>query len=50
MNAGAVFGALAKAGKLKPEMVERMKKGASQPGWIPRNQLDWYATIVDRED
>jgi len=31
-------------------MVERMKEGSHPPGWIPRIQLDWYATIVDRED
>ena len=50
MNAGAVFGAMAKAGKLKPEMLERMKKGSNQPGWVPRASFDWYATMVDRED
>ena len=50
MNAGAVFIALAKAQKLKPAMVERMKKGSNQPGWIPRESLDWYTTIADRED
>jgi len=50
INAGVVFGALAKAGKLKPAMLERMKKGSNQPGWIPRNSFDWYATIAGRED
>ncbi|HTO55015.1 MAG TPA: nuclear transport factor 2 family protein [Myxococcota bacterium] len=50
INAGVVFGALAKAGKLSAPMLERMKKGSNQPGWIPRNSFDWYATIADRED
>ena len=49
MNAAAVFGAMAKAGDLKPAMLERMKKGSSQPGWVKRGEFDWYETIVDRE-
>ena len=50
MNAGVVFGAMAKAHKLQPAMLERMKRGSSQPGWVPRASFDWYATLVDRED
>ena len=50
MNAGVVFGAMAKAQKLKPAMLERMKRGSNQPGWVPRASFDWYATLVDRED
>jgi hypothetical protein len=48
-NAGAVFGAMAKNGQLKPKMIERMKKGSSMPGWVLREEFDWYATIADRE-
>lgn len=50
MNAGVVFGAMAKAQKLRPAMLERMQRGAKQPGWLPRGDFDWYATIADRED
>lgn len=50
MNAGVVFGAMAKAQKLRPAMLERMQRGAKQPGWTPRVDFDWYATIADRED
>jgi len=50
MNAGVVFGAMAKAQKLKPAMLERMKRGSNQPGWVPRASFDWYATLVNRED
>ena len=50
MNAGAVFGAMAKNQQLKPKMIERMKKGSDMPGWIPRSDFDWYGTIEDRED
>ena len=49
MNAGVVFGAMAKAQKLRPAMLERMQRGAKQPGWMPRADFDWYATIADRE-
>jgi hypothetical protein len=49
MNAGSVFMALAKAQKLKPAMLERMKKGSNQPGWVRRSDFDWYETIADRE-
>jgi hypothetical protein len=50
MNAGAVFGAMAKNQQLEPKMIERMKKGSDMPGWIPRSDFDWYETIEDRED
>ncbi len=50
MNAGAVFGAMAKNQQLKPKMIERMQKGSDMPGWIPRADFDWYETIEDRED
>jgi hypothetical protein len=46
MNAGAVFLELAKNGQLSQTMQERMKKGANQPGWVPRSDFDWYATIA----
>jgi hypothetical protein len=49
MNAGAVFGAMAKNQQLKPAMLERMQKGAKMPGWVRRSDFDWYATIADRE-
>jgi hypothetical protein len=50
MNAGVVFGAMAKAQKLRPAMLERMQRGAKQPGWTPRADFDWYATLEGRED
>jgi len=50
MNVGATFGQMAKNEHLTPKMVERMKKGSKMPGWIHRTELDWYATIEDREN
>ena len=50
INAGVVFGEMAKAGRLKPAMQERMRKGSNMPGWTPRGEFDWYETIADRED
>jgi len=50
MNAGVVFGAMAKNGDLKEKMVERMTKGSRMPGWVRRDSFDWYETIADRED
>ena len=50
MNAGAVFGAMAKNQQLKPAMLARMKKGSKMPGWIKRSEFDWIQTLVDRED
>jgi hypothetical protein len=50
VNAGAVFGELAKRGQLSPAMLERMQKGSKMPGWERRSGFDWYATIADRED
>ena len=50
MNAGAVFGTMAKNGQLRPAMIDRMKRGSKQPGWVRRDDFDWYATIADRED
>ena len=48
-NAGALFMELAQAGKLSGPMVERMKKGSKMPGWVKREDFDWYATIPKRE-
>lgn len=45
MNAGATFLAMAADGNLSRGMEARMHKGADMPGWIPRDQLDWYETI-----
>jgi len=45
MNAGVLFMELAKAGKLSEKMQERMKKGSKMPGWVKREEFDWYATI-----
>lgn len=45
MNAGVVFLELAKAGKLSEKMQERMKKGSKMPGWVRREEFDWYETI-----
>ncbi len=50
MNAGAVFGAMAKNQQLTPKMLERMKKGPKMPGWTKRADFDWIQTLVDRED
>jgi hypothetical protein len=50
MNAGAVFGEMAKNRQLSAKMLERMKKGSAMPGWEPRAGFDWYATLRDRED
>ncbi len=50
MNAGVVFGEMAKNQQLTPKMLERMQKGSKMPGWIKRSEFDWYETIVDRED
>lgn len=49
INAGVVFGEMAKNGQLKPKMLERMQKGSKMPGWVRRDDFDWYATIADRE-
>jgi hypothetical protein len=49
MNAGAVFGAMAKHGLLTPKMQERMKKGSNMPGWIRRSEYDWYSDIAGIE-
>jgi hypothetical protein len=49
INAGAVFGALAKSGKLSEPMLARMKAGSKQPGWTPIAEFDWFQTIADRE-
>jgi hypothetical protein len=48
-NAGAVFMQMAQAGQLTPAMQERMKKGAMMPGWVKRQDFDWYETIADPE-
>ena len=49
VNAGTVFGAMAKNQQLTPKMIERMQKGSKMPGWVRRSEFDWYATIADRE-
>jgi hypothetical protein len=48
-NAGTVFGAMAQNGQLAPKLLERMKRGSEQPGWVRRSDFDWYQTIRDRE-
>ena len=48
-NAGQIFKLMAKNGTLTPKMIERLQKGPSMPGWVPRGTFDWYATIQDRE-
>ncbi len=48
-NAGAVFGAMMQNQQLPPEMLERMKKGSKMPGWIRRENFDWFETLPDRE-
>jgi hypothetical protein len=50
INAGTVFGEMAKNGQLTPKMLERMKRGSKMPGWIRRDEFDWYDTIAERED
>lgn len=49
MNAGAIFGAMAKNQQLAPKMLERMNRGSKMPGWVRRADFDWYETIADRE-
>jgi hypothetical protein len=49
MNAGAVFGAMAKHGLLTPKMEERMKKGSKMPGWTRRSEYDWFSDLEDIE-
>ncbi len=46
-NAGAVFGELAKQGKLSKPMQERLALGSRMPGWVKRDAFDWYATIPE---
>ena len=50
INAGTVFGELAKNQQLSPKMLERMQKGSKMPGWVKRSEFDLYDTIVDRDD
>jgi len=45
INAGTVFGAMAKNGQLSERMQERMKKGSKQPGWTRRSEFDWFETL-----
>ena len=49
-NAGHIFLTMAGNGHLSDTMQARMKKGAKMPGWVKREQFDWYATIDERED
>ena len=46
-NAGAVFAELAKQGKLSKRMQERLALGSRMPGWVKRDDFDWYATIPE---
>jgi ketosteroid isomerase-like protein len=48
-NAGTTFLTMAGDGKLSDVMQERMKKGATMPGWVKRTTFDWYATLADPE-
>ncbi len=48
--AGAVFGALAKAGKLSQQMHGAHEGGLERmPGWVRRSDFDWYPSIADKE-
>ena len=49
VNAGATFGAMAQNGQLSGKMLERMKQGSKMPGWVKREEFDWYETLADRE-
>ncbi len=49
MNAGAVFGAMAKNKQLTPKMLERMKKGSDMPGWVRADEFDWMTGIKEIE-
>jgi hypothetical protein len=49
-NAGHIFLTMAANGHLNETMQARMTKGSSMPGWVKRDQFDWYAGIEDRED
>ena len=44
-NAGVVFMELAKNQQLTETMQERMKKGSNMPGWVRRQDFDWYETL-----
>jgi len=45
MNAGATFLAMLADGTLSEGMKTRMEKGADMPGWVRRDEIDWYETI-----
>lgn len=48
--AGATFMEMGKNGDLNPRMIERMKKGTKQPGWVKApSEFDWTEGIEDRE-
>ncbi len=49
INAGTVFGEMAKNGQLTERMQERMKLGSKMPGWTPEPEFDWFSTLVDPE-
>ncbi len=49
INAGTVFGEMAKNGQLTERMQERMKLGSKMPGWTPESEFDWFSTLVDPE-
>ncbi len=48
-NAATVFLELAQNKQLSEGMRERMKKGAKMPGWIRREEFDWYSTLEPRK-
>ena len=49
INAGVVFGEMAKNSQLTERMQERMKLGSKMPGWTPESEFDWFSTLVDPE-
>jgi len=49
INAGVVFGEMAKNGQLNERMQERMKKGHKMPGWTRRENFDWFKTLAEPE-
>lgn len=49
MNAASVFGVMAKNLQLTPRMLERMKLGSNQPGWVRIEEFDWMEGIRDIE-
>jgi hypothetical protein len=44
-NSAAAFGAMAQAGQLSEEMRRRLAERGRPPGWVRREEFDWYAAI-----